>query len=257
MKVQGFKAYFDGSLGSRTAWMSQPYRNNPPEQPNWSGLPMPIVTDGAFLRNARAAAASGYQIIVHAIGDEANRTLAKQLLEVYGGAEALRRARPRSEHAQHLAPDVVMDFGRLGILASMQPYHKADDGRYAETYLGRERCGWSYAYRKLLNAGAVLAFGSDWPVVTQNVFLGMEAAVDARILNGMIWFPEERIPVTEAVRGYTTSAAFACFMENEIGRIAPGYRADFQILNETIFANEVRWNEVRPTAVFVEGKRVL
>ncbi|GIV01649.1 MAG: amidohydrolase [Fimbriimonadales bacterium] len=257
VEVQGFKAYFDGSLGSRTAWMSKPFLNNPADQPNWAGLPMPIVTDGTFLRNARAAAAGGYQVIVHAIGDEANRVLAKQLLDVYGSREMLRRARPRSEHAQHLAPDVVSAFGNLGIIASMQPYHKADDGRYAEEYIGAERCAWSYAYRKLLNAGAVVAFGSDWPVVTQNVFLGLEAAVDARILNGKIWFPEERLPITEALRGYTTSAAYACFMESEIGRIAPGYRADFQVLNGSPFANEVRWQEIRPVQVFVEGKRVL
>lgn len=217
---------------------------------------MPIVTDGTFDRNARAAAESGLQIIVHAIGDQANRVLADKLLAAYGSIQRLRQARARSEHAQHLAPDVIRAFAERGIIASMQPFHKADDGRYAEQYLGKERCAWSYAYRSLVNAGAVIAFGSDWPVVTQNVMLGLEAAIEGRILNGMIWFPEQSITVTEALRAYTSHAAYACFMEDEVGRIEVGYRADFLVLNASPFDLSPKWSQIRPDLVFVEGQKV-
>lgn len=256
IEPRGFKAYFDGSLGSRTAWMSAPFANNPPDNKDWSGLPMPIVTDGTFDRNARAAAEANLQVIVHAIGDEANRVLADKLLAAYGGIERLRAARARSEHAQHLAPDVIRAFAERGIIASLQPFHKADDGRYAEQYLGKERCAWSYAYRSLVNAGAVIAFGSDWPVVTQNVMLGLEAAVEGRILNGAIWFPEQSVTIAEALRAYTSYAAYAAFMEKEIGRIEVGYRADFVVLNASPFGLSPRWSEIQPDLVFVEGRKV-
>lgn len=255
IEPRGFKAYFDGSLGSRTAWMSAPFANNPPDNRYWAGLPMPNVSDGTFERNARAAADANLQIIVHAIGDEANRVLANKLLETYGTIERLRRARARSEHAQHLAPDVIRAFAERGIIASLQPYHKADDGRYAEQYLGKERCAWSYAYRSLLNAGVVIAFGSDWPVVTQNVMLGIEAAVEGRILNGAIWFPEQNIALTEALRAYTSYAAYACFMEKEIGRIEAGYRADFVVLGASPFDLVQKWSEIQPDLVYVEGRK--
>lgn len=256
VEPRGFKAYFDGSLGSRTAWMSAPFANNPADNKDWSGLPMPIVTDGTFDRNARAAAEANLQVIVHAIGDEANRVLADKLLAAYGGIERLRAARARSEHAQHLAPDVIRAFAERGIIASLQPFHKADDGRYAEQYLGKERCAWSYAYRSLVNAGAVIAFGSDWPVVTQSVMLGLEAAVEGRILNGAIWFPEQSITVAEALRAYTSYAAYASFMEKEIGRIEVGYRADFVVLNSSPFDLAPKWSDIHPDLVFVEGRKV-
>lgn len=256
VEPRGFKAYFDGSLGSRTAWMSAPFANNPADNKDWRGLPMPIATDGTFDRNARAAAEANLQVIVHAIGDEANRVLADKLLAAYGGIERLRAARARSEHAQHLAPDVVRAFAERGIIASLQPFHKADDGRYAEQYLGKERCAWSYAYRSLVNAGAVIAFGSDWPVVTQSVMLGLEAAVEGRILNGAIWFPEQSITVAEALRAYTSYAAYASFMEREIGRIEVGYRADFVVLNSSPFDLSPKWSDIHPDLVFVEGRKV-
>ncbi|MEW5883875.1 MAG: amidohydrolase [Armatimonadota bacterium] len=256
VEPRGFKAYFDGSLGSRTAWMSAPFANNPADNKDWSGLPMPIATDGTFDRNARAAAEANLQVIVHAIGDEANRVLADKLLAAYGGIERLRAARARSEHAQHLAPDVVRAFAERGIIASLQPFHKADDGRYAEQYLGKERCAWSYAYRSLVNAGAVIAFGSDWPVVTQSVMLGLEATVEGRILNGAIWFPEQSITVAEALRAYTSYAAYASFMEKEIGRIEVGYRADFVVLNSSPFDLSPKWSDIHPDLVFVEGRKV-
>jgi predicted amidohydrolase YtcJ len=239
-------------MGSRTAYMREPFLGNTPDRPHWRGLLRDGIEDGRFERNVAAAHALGLQSIAHAIGDEGNHTLLNVLEAVY--AEDLAAARCRGEHAQHLLPQDIPRFGRLGVIASMQPYHKADDGRYAESFIGAERSRWSYAYKSLLDTGAVLAFGSDWPVVTLDPFLGMEAAVTGRTLDGRHWQTQESIPVTEALRCYTSRGAYAVFADNEIGRIAPGYRADFLILNRSPFAADVQWSEIRPLRVFVEGR---
>jgi predicted amidohydrolase YtcJ len=254
MQINGFKAYVDGSLGSRTAWMFAPYDNNEPHRAGWCGLERDGVSDGRFHRNIAAARDTRAQVIAHAIGDRANEFLLNALTEVFG--DDLRTTRCRSEHAQHLRPEEIASFGALGVIASMQPYHKADDGRYAEAYLGAERCRSSYAYRSLLDAGAVVAFGSDWPVVTLNPFLGIEAAVTGRTLDGKLWQTQENITVGEALRCYTSRAAYAVFAESDLGRIAPGYRADFVILNQSPFGPAVSWSEIRPVAAFVEGVQV-
>lgn len=252
--VRGFKAYFDGSLGSRTAYMHEPFLGNPDDKKDWRGLPMPIVTNGAFLRDASAAYMNRLQTIAHAIGDEANHLLLDQLERAYPN---LKDARCRSEHAQHLLPDDIARFGRLGVIASMQPYHKADDGRYAESYIGPERSKSSYAFKSLLKAGAVLAFGSDWPVVSANPFLGMEAAVTGKIMDGRLWQTQENLTVPEALRSYTSQGAYAMFMDIEIGKIATGYRADFVILDRSPFDAGVSWAEIKPVAVYVEGNAVV
>lgn len=251
IEVKGFKAYMDGSLGSRTAYMHSPFHGNAADKPDWRGLPMPGVLDGKLERNVKAVDAAGFQAIVHAIGDEGNHVL----LDILERASK-RTSRPRSEHTQHLLPGDIVRFGSLGVIASMQPYHKADDGRYAEDYIGPERSKSSYAYRSLLNSGARVAFGSDWPVVTINPFLGMEAAVTGRILNGTIWQPQENISVHEALRASTSTGAYAVFEENEIGKIAPGYRADFVVLNVRELTAVSKWNQVKPNLVFVEGRQV-
>jgi predicted amidohydrolase YtcJ len=258
-EVRGLKAYMDGSLGSRTAYMHEPFSDNAPDKKDWRGLPMPGVTDGTYERNFKAAKAANLQPIVHAIGDEANHLLL-DFVQRNGNIRA------RSEHAQHLLPSDIPRFTQLGVIASMQPYHKADDGRYAEQRIGIERSKSSYAFKSLLDAGAVVAFGSDWPVVTLNPFVGIEAAVTGRILptaeNGKLktenrfWMTQENITVNEALRCYTSRAAYACKMENELGRIAPGYRADFVILNSSPFAAKVRWRELAPLETWVGGRRV-
>ncbi|MCH8273403.1 MAG: amidohydrolase [Armatimonadetes bacterium] len=253
VEVKGFKAFVDGSLGSRTAFMREPFFGNEPGRENWRGLLTEGVEDGRFARNAAAARDAGMQTIVHAIGDEANHILLNTLADVY---QDIAKARCRSEHAQHLLPEDIFRFGELGLIASMQPYHKADDGRYAEDYIGAERCRSSYAFKSLLNAGAVLAFGSDWPVVSINPFLGIEAAVTGRTLDGKLWQTQENISVGEALRCYTSRGAYAAFAEDEIGKIAPGFRADFVILNRSPFDANPQWSEIRPTAVYVEGKLV-
>jgi predicted amidohydrolase YtcJ len=254
MEIKGLKTYLDGSLGSRTAYMREPFHGNEPGHEHWRGLLREGVDGGRLKGNLEAARDANLQAIAHAIGDEANHLLLDTLLAVHGGD--LSKARARSEHAQHLLARDILRFGNLGVIASMQPYHKADDGRYAESYLGAERCASSYAYRSLLDVGAVLAFGSDWPVVSINPFLGIEAAVTGRTLDGRLWQTQECITIGEALRCYTSRGAFGVFAENEIGRIAPGYRADFVILSLSPFDPHVRWEDIRPMAVYVEGRVV-
>jgi predicted amidohydrolase YtcJ len=254
MRIRGFKAYMDGSLGSRTAYMREPFHDNEEDRKDWRGLPMPNMLDGGFEAQCRAAQAAGLQAICHAIGDEANHQLLNILEKTYPN---LREARCRDEHTQHLLPGDIPRFASLGVIASIQPYHKSDDGRYAEKRIGEARCRSSYAFKSLLDAGAVVAFGSDWPVVSINPFLGVEAAVTGKTLDGRFWMTQENLTVAEALRCYTTRAAYAMFQENEIGRIAPGYRADFIVLNESPFGSSPKWDNIRPDLVYVDGKRVL
>lgn len=253
VELKGLKAYMDGSLGSRTAYMREPFSNNEPERKDWRGLPMPGAMNGDYAKFFKAASTNGLQAIVHAIGDEGNHLLLDLLRDNYTN---LASGRCRSEHAQHLLPTDIPRFAQLGVIASMQPYHKADDGRYAEGHIGAERCHTSYAFKMLLDAGVVLAFGSDWPVVDANPFLGIEAAVTGRIMTGSIWEPQNNITVAEALRAYTSSAAYAAFEEREIGRIEPGYRADFVILEGSPFGRRNSWATIRPRATYVEGRRV-
>ena len=254
IEIKGFKAYMDGSLGSHTGYMREPFAYNPPDKPkDFRGIPMPGALDGTYAKDFKFASTSGYQAIVHAIGDEANHLLLDLLEKNY---DNLKAGRCRSEHAQHLLPADIPRFGKLGVIASMQPYHKADDGRYAEKHIGAERCHSSYAYKPLLKAGAVLAFGSDWPVVDLNPFLGMETAVTGRILTGQIWEPQNNISIEDALRAYTSSGAYATFAENQIGHISPGFHADFVILNHSPFGSNVDWKSIKPSEVFVEGKSV-
>ncbi len=251
VEIRGLKEYLDGSLGSRTARMREPYLPAGADRADWRGLFREGVESGRFARNLTAARDAGLQTIVHAIGNEANHRLLESLRAAYPDLAA---ARCRSEHAQHLLPGDVARFGALGVIASMQPLHKADDGRYAEEYLGPQRCSSSYAFRSLLAGGAVVAFGSDWPVVSINPWLGVEAAVTGRTLEGRPWQTQENISVDEALRSYTSRGAWAAFAEDRIGRIAPGCAADFVILDRSPFDPGVAWSKITPVAVFIDGR---
>lgn len=253
VEMRGFKTYLDGSLGSRTAFMRRPFRGNEPGREDWRGLLREGVEDGRFARNVAAANRAGVQTIVHAIGDEANHILLNTLESTY---DELIDARCRAEHSQHLLPTDIPRFGELGVIASMQPYHKSDDGRYAEGYIGPDRSRSSYAFKSLLDAGAVVVFGSDWPVVSLNPFLGIEAAVTGATLAGEYWQTQENLTVHEALRCYTSRGAYAVGAEDELGRIAPGYLADFVILDRSPFAPGVAWSEIRPMAVYRDGVRI-
>ena len=253
LEFKGVKVYMDGTLGSRTAWMFAPFNNNPADVADNTGLPRPGVADGSVAQTAGVCADNGLQMIGHAIGDRANY----ELVEFFKGAWTdLRGARPRLEHAQHLRGSDIPAFARLGVIASYQPFHKADDGRYCESYIGADRSASSYAYKDYLDAGGVIAFGSDWPVVTLNPFLGIEAAVTGKTLAGQFWQTKNNITVTEALRGYTSAAAFASFREKSVGRISPGLLADFVILDTSVFGASPDWSSIKPSATYVGGKLV-
>ena len=234
LRIGNLKAFADGSLGSETAWMDEPYTNNPAN----SGLASPDLLDaGHFYGELRQADKAGLQITIHAIGDRANRTI----LDLYARLEkdngpADRRL--RIEHAQHLHPQDIARFASLGVVVSMQPYHAIDDGRWAESIIGPQRIQSSYAWRSLLDAGATLAFGSDWPVAPLDPVMGIYAAATRRTLDGKNpngWVPAERITVAQAVHAYTMGSAYAEHQEKVKGSIEPGKLADLVVLSDDIF----------------------
>jgi predicted amidohydrolase YtcJ len=249
----GVKGFVDGSLGSTTAWFYDPYTDDPAT----SGL---LTTDTASLRRwALAADEAGLQVIIHAIGDRAN----DWLLDVYEEAErenGPRDRRFRVEHAQHLSPSALPRFAALGVIPSMQPYHAIDDGRWAEKRIGPERIKTTYAFRSLLDAGASLAFGSDWTVAPMDVRRGLYAAVTRRTLDGANpagWVPEERIELEEALRAYTLGSAGAGFMEGKVGTLEEGKYADMAILSQDLFAvDPVDLPAVQVDLTIVEGEIV-
>ncbi len=254
IEARGIKAYMDGSMGSRTAYMHEPYTNSGPNHPkDFRGVERAGATNGNYAKGISLASKEGLQVIVHAIGDQANH----DILDLFeANASHLSRNRFRVEHAQHLLPEDVSRFGKLGVVPSMQPLHKADDGRYAEVVVGKERCRTSYAFHALLATHANLVFGSDWNVVSCDPFLGIDAAVTAMTLKGDVWFPEQSISVSDALKCYTSRAAYSVFKEQELGQIKQGYRADLVILNESPFQRSVNLSTIHPVRVFVDGRDV-
>lgn len=231
VKLGALKAFSDGSLGSTTAWFWDAYL----DAPGTYGLPAgEMFPEGAMQRRVEAAAAAGLQIMIHAIGDRANQFV----LDLFGRYAGEDR-RFRIEHAQHLRREDIARFGKLGVIPSMQPYHCADDGRWAEKRIGAERAKTTYAFRSLLDSGAKLAFGSDWTVAPLNPLLGIHAAVTRETLDGKHptgWTAEEKISVEEAVYAYTMGSAYAEFGENVKGSISVGKLADLVLLDRDIFA---------------------
>lgn len=251
-EAKGIKAYMDGSLGSRTAFMRDNFTTPLPGQTNLRGVERPGATDGSYAKGFPLAAAAGLQVIAHAIGDQANH----DLLDLYSKIPGIGAKRFRVEHAQHLLPEDISRFSRLGVIASMQPYHKADDGRYADTIIGLERTKSSYAYRSLLDSNARLAFGSDWPVMSNDPLLGINTAVTGKILGGTIWHPEQNISFDEALTAYTSAGAYAMMRDKDLGRLATGYNADFVILSDWPYQKDIDYSTIHPTAVYVDGRLV-
>jgi predicted amidohydrolase YtcJ len=234
LRVGGLKGYSDGSLGSTTAHFFEPYA----DAPETRGLPgEEMFPEGAMLRRVMNADRAGLQIMIHAIGDRAN----DQILQVFEQVTAQngpRDRRFRIEHAQHLRMQDIPRFARAKVIASMQPYHCADDGRWAEKRIGPERAKGTYAFRSLLDAGATVAFGTDWTVAPLDPLAGIAAAVTRRTLDGKHpggWVPEQKIGVEETVRAYTVGSAFAEFADHTKGTLAPGKLADLVILTKDIF----------------------
>ncbi len=256
LHIGGLKAFADGSLGSATALFFEPYTDDP----STSGLAGDeMIPESKMLGQIVGADRAGLQIAVHAIGDRANH-LVLDFFEQAVASNGPRDRRFRIEHAQHLWPDDIPRFARLGVIASMQPYHAIDDGRWADKRIGPERAKTTYAFRSLLDAGAVLAFGSDWDVAPMVPLAGIYAAATRRTLDGKHpggWVPEQKITVAEALRAYTWGSAYAGFEENIKGTIEPGKLADLVVLSRDILAIDPAEIQSVEVAMTIVGGRVI
>ncbi|MEO5629723.1 MAG: amidohydrolase [Thermomonas sp.] len=256
LRIGLLKGFADGSLGSTTALFFDPYL----DEPGTSGLPSDELLDrAAMLDDMLGADQAGLQLAVHAIGDKANTTVLDMFADVTR-RNGPRDRRMRIEHAQHLRAVDIPRFKTQGVIASMQPYHAIDDGRWAEKRIGAERAKGAYAFRALLDAGAVLAFGSDWFVAPMEPLLGIYAAVTRRTLDGANpdgWIPEQKISVAEAVRAYTAGSAYASGEESVKGTLQPGKYADLVILSDDILAiNPAAIDKVRVDTTILGGNVV-
>ena len=256
LRVGGLKGFSDGSLGSTTALFYEPYRDDP----STSGIPGDeMFPEGAMLERVREADRAGLQIMIHAIGDRAN-DLILSMFEQVERENGKRDRRFRIEHAQHLRPQDIPRFARARVIASMQPYHAIDDGRWAEKRIGKERAKTTYAFRSLLDSGVTLAFGTDWTVAPLNPILTIYAAVTRRTIDGKNakgWVPEQKISVEETVRAYTVGSAYAEFQDHVKGTISTGKLADLVLLSQDIFKidpNEIE--KVKVTLTMVDGRVV-
>jgi hypothetical protein len=253
LRIGALKAFVDGSLGSHTAAMLEPFDDAPDDR----GL---LVTDPEALDAWCAGAdAAGLHLIVHAIGDRAIRLHLDRLARLRQ-RHGVRDRRARIEHAQHVAPGDLPRFAALDAIASLQPYHAIDDGRWAERVIGARRARTSFPVRSLLDAGARVAFGSDWFVAPPDPLAAIDAAVTRRTLDGAHpggWIPEERITLEEALRAHTTVAAYASFEERIKGTIAPGMLADLAMIDRDL--TRIAPDEIRQARVVltVVGGRVI
>jgi predicted amidohydrolase YtcJ len=260
IRLGGLKAWVDGIMGNSTALFFEPYRHDPGSHGRLREVMFP---EGNLLRLVQAADREGFTLTVHAIGDRANRIL----LDTYERAFAAnppRERRFRVVHAQVVAPEDVPRFGRLGLVAEVQPYHAIDDMRWMEERIG-ERARFAYAFRALLNGGAAMSFGSDWPGTNAsyypiNPLLGIYAAVTRQTLDGKPedgWFPEQRLGLEDAVRFFTSNNAYASFEEHEKGTIREGKLADLVVLDRDVFARPPReLTEARALYTILGGRIV-
>ncbi len=257
LRIAGFKGYMDGSLGSRTAYMHDHYSDATDDMPYPRGQLTALADPQEKFQQLVALADSfDYQIAMHAIGDQANH----QLLNAYEytlNSNNRRYALYRAEHVQHLLVPDIQRFGHLGVVASMQPFHKADDGRYAEIAIGKKRLAGSYAFRQLLDSGAILIFGSDWPVVTLNPFKGIDSAVNARTLAGDVWLASHSLTVEEALRAYTVTPPTAIHRGDRLGTLEVGKYADLVILHDDpLIMNPDRLGYITVAVTIVNGEVV-
>ena len=253
IKTGGLKGFVDGSLGSHTAAFHHHYSDKADDKGFF------IFSTDDLYQWISAADKEQFQVMVHAIGDHAIHALLN-IYERIIKENGPRDRRLRIEHAQHIAPEDIERFAELGVIASMQPYHAIDDGRWAEEIIGAERIKTTYAFNSLLTANATIAFGSDWAVAPASPLQGIYAATTRRTLddkNPDGWVPEQKITVEQALKAYTKDAAYAAFEDDIKGSLEKGKLADFVVLNEDIRKiDPVKIREVEVLATYVGGKKV-
>jgi predicted amidohydrolase YtcJ len=253
LEMRGVKLFIDGALGSRGAALLTDYSDEPGNR----GL---LVTDPAtYEGSVRKAKGCGVQVATHAIGDRGNRIVLDTYERVLGD-DAKSDHRWRVEHAQIVSPEDIPRFAPLGVIASMQPTHATSDMPWAEERLGKERLFGAYAWQRFLHSGAHLALGSDFPVESPDPRLGLYAAVTRQDRDGQPpggWLPDQRLSAAEALRGFTADAAYAGFDEKQVGKLAPGLRADFVILAEDPLAVPAsQLDDLEIESTWVDGKPV-
>jgi predicted amidohydrolase YtcJ len=252
LRMVGVKLYSDGALGSRGAWLKQPYKDKAGEK----GLA--FLSDATLKNLMSRAAMDGFQVAVHAIGDAANAQLLDSIEELSLTYKGDRRW--RVEHAQIVDVADLPRFGRNGIIASMQPVHQTSDWRMAEARMGMERLGGAYAWRSMIANNVPLAFGSDFPVESANPFHGLAVAISRQDEQGQPaggWMAEQRVTMAQALAGFTRDAAFAGFAEDRLGTLERGRMADFIFIDRDIF--EATPQQIRETKVletWLSGNKV-
>jgi predicted amidohydrolase YtcJ len=249
VRVGFLKGFIDGTLGDGTAAMFEPFA----DRPDFVGLPR--MTQEQVDSAVMLADRLGFQVGIHAIGDKGT----SMVLNAY--AKAAQRngtsgMRHRVEHAQLITPDDIRRFGQLGVVASMQPTHATTDMRFADTRVGYERTKTAYPWRSLLNAGAMLSFGTDWSVEPLDPMRGVFSAVTRTNIQRMEpkegWFPEQKMSVWEAIYYYTYGSAYGEKMENLKGSLAVGRLADFVVMERDLFvvpADQILSTKVDMTVV--------
>ena len=253
LRIGGLKGFVDGSLGSHTAAMFAPFTDSPKD----SGFL--VTSEDQLYRWTSQADREGLQLVIHAIGDRAINTQLN-IFERVARENGVKDRRFRIEHAQHIAPADIPRFAQLGVIASMQPYHAIDDGRWADKVIGAERAKTTYAFRSLIDAKAKVAFGSDWFVAPPTPLEGIYAAVTRRTLddrNPDGWVPDQKITVEEALRAYTVDAAYASFEEGIKGSLERGKLADLVLLDRDM--TQIPGSAIRDTRVLmtIVGGRVV
>ena len=246
------KSFVDGSLGSHTAAFNEPYSDKLDD----NGLF--IVNEDSLFSQIINADNKDLQVTVHAIGDRANNKLLniyERVIEKNGNKDR----RLRIEHAQHLTTEDIKRFSKLNVIASVQPYHAIDDGRWAEELIGPERIKTTYAFKSLLDANTTLVFGSDWPVAPASPLYGMYAAITRQTLDNKNlggWVPEQKVNIEQALTAYTQNGAYSSFDENIKGTLEPGKLADFVILSENLLTiKPEKLKDVKVLQTYVGGKQ--
>ena len=250
IRLGAVKSHIDGIMGTSSARFFEPYTSNPETRGGWRRLTSDDdgnFAEGKFLRYMLDADAAGLQLTVHAIGDEANWLLLNYLEELIA-QNGIKPRRFRLVHAQVIAPEDFARLGPLDVVAEVQPYHLSDDMRWMEERIGHERCRGAYAFKSIMDGGATLSFGTDWPGTSAaeypiNPMLGLYAAVTRQTITGdprSGWFPEQRITIEQAIRAYTLNTAYANFEEDAKGSLALGKLADITVLDRNLLEIQPR-----------------